>query len=253
MVKPESEYFVAWWELQEASGDRLDASGNGNTLDEIGNGVSRGSGHVGIYAADWDDNQGWLEAADAAWNTFGNESKTYFGWVNFRWMPVLQTFKATIIGKHNEPNDHEYALWLQQNRIYVAIARGGHVWEDTTYAGYGIMPEDTWFFFIYYYDADTNLLGQKWYDTSGDLYTQSSKANSTGFGTSADSLSFRLGRNEPGGSGNSNPYNGLMEQVGLYDGIFTADELLWMVNEGNGQTWKDISPEMLFSPQVIII
>lgn len=236
MEKPALGNFIWWWPLQEANGTRYDKIAGYQMADN--NTVLQAAGHVQTYSADFEkDNSEYLDIADAAWNTFGNESICMWAW--FR----AESFSdpQTLFGKWNESNDHHYgAFFVAGARPRVGIARAAHAWDDTAQGAAGVVLVDTWYLNYYYYDAAGNELGIKIYDTAGAVHTSGTTANITGFGPSIDNVTLQLGRNEPGGVGNSNFWDGRIEQFAGYKGLLTANELLWVVNGGAGQSYYDL-------------
>ena len=235
-VKPNPNNFVWWWPLQEASGSRYDKIGTYEMTDN--NTVTQAAGHVETYAAQFvRANDEFLSIADAAWNTFGNESICMWAWNR----PASFDNPNTVFSKYNDSNDREYAGYYQSNdRPTVGIARGGHVWETEVQSAAGVHPVDTWYLLYYEYDAVADLLKVQSYDTAGALVAGNTGANATGFGTSVDAVTLQIGANEPGGAGSANYFGGRIEQFACYQGLLTADELLWVINGGAGRSYADL-------------
>lgn len=56
---------ISWWQMDEASGTRVDAHGGGNNLTVDNTSVGSGTGHVHALAADFDASTDMLECASA--------------------------------------------------------------------------------------------------------------------------------------------------------------------------------------------
>lgn len=239
-TRPNADNFICYFPLQEASGSRYDEVASYEATDN--NTVGQGAGHVGNYAADFvRANNEYLSIADAAWNTFGNESLTMGLWFNPD--EISGSDRQSLLCKYNEPNDHEYGMYLESGgRGKSGIARGGHSWETILQSASGQLSTGNWYWFHWWYNADTNVLGHEVYNTSGTELLSATGGNSTGMGTSVDVLSLRIGANEPGGSGGSHYWDGKIEQAFLYAGTFSADHLTWMLNGGAGRKWSSINP-----------
>lgn len=227
---------VWWYRLNEASGARLDAHTGLYHLTDT-NTVLSAAGQMSGLAADFErGNSEFLTIADAVWNTFGNESVAWWGWFNIE----SQFGTDTLIGKYDDNNDKEYGIWFEAgNRPKVGVARGGHAWETEAQGASGIIALATWYFGHWYYNATTNLVGLAIYDTAGALVTSGSSANTTGMGTSVDAVAFRIGANQPGGGG-TNSFDGLAQQLGCAKIELTANNVQWLINDGNGRDYSEL-------------
>ena len=140
---------IAYWELEEASGTRVDAHG-GNNLTDNGS-VANATGKVG-NAADFSGSNS-LSRADNAALSAGTGSFTFAAWVKLDSKPAR---RMAIIAKLGS-NDLEYDLrWRNDDDRFEARISSGAGFANTAgmeATSAGAPTIGTWYFIVFWYDA----------------------------------------------------------------------------------------------------
>lgn len=248
MIMPDPKNFICWCPLDEASGNVLDqVKLRAFTTANLG----QGAGHASPHGRDWEQGTpSKCYIADAAWNTFGNESIVMGAWLkgetfNTTWDSGSYVYDLTaIIAKAISLNDHEYFLGFDDvYRPTFRMSNGtSHVWDTNAQGTSGQLSDGTAGLIIGGYNADDNQAFVKLYSTAGALLTSGVAADSVGFGTSGDSVPLWIGgQQETAAAGDGTHYwDGIIDETFIYKGIFSADNLEWIVNGGVGRTYSDL-------------
>lgn len=227
MTNPTTRDLVAWWGLEEASGDRVDSHDNSFDLIAIFN-PGNDTGKQG-NAVDLDGlNQTLYHVDDPALSMGGDIDFAIGLWIK----PHSIATNSPIISKWDEGGDQEWMIRQIDSRIrfYVRNAAG-----TTTYYvdadSFGDLSNNTWYFILAFYDESTNLM---WISVN-DVYNGTT-GPSTGVRDDTNRLYF--GREVDGGPPN---YNGLIDEVFIYrNRIPTTAEATWLYNSGSGRAYSEI-------------
>lgn len=217
---------VAYWQLEEASGNRADATGRGNTLaptNTPGNAAGRVSNAVQFVAASSQD----LHATSNADMQIGDNTATIACWAYLDTKTVERTVLCKYGGaaanweygiRYNATNDRFEFLWAKDALLTIAIA---------TASTFGSPSLATWYFIVAQHDPATDLI--KISVNNGAFNTA---ATSGGFNTS--SINFTVGAR---GSGGGNFMDGRVDEVGKWTRLLSAAEITSLYNGGNGTTY----------------
>jgi hypothetical protein len=217
---------IAFWELEEASGTRVDAHGTNDLTDN--NTVLQGTGKV-VSCADFErDNTEYLSRADNADLSTGDIDFTIAAWV------TLESFTAahTVWGKWGSTNGvREYWLycWTNLDRFQFTVQDGdGAVNADAL----GAPSTGTWYFIVCWHDATANTV---------NIQVNNGTVNSVSysFGIVDTTAPFHIGANAENGS--NHHWDGLIDQVGFWKRVLTADERTELYNSGNGLSYAAMS------------
>ncbi len=220
----------AWWSLDEESGTRVDSHGANDLADNAT--VLYAAGKVG-NAADFElSNSEYLDIADNASLSFGDEALTVGCWVYMETSAAVQTF----MGKwDNTANTREYRLRYDNgtDRFAFGVSTDGtnSVQEDADELG---APADaTWYFIIGWHDpvADTKNIQVNNGTVDSAAYANGANDNATG---------FLIGAQENGG-GHSGHADTLIDEAFVWRRVLTANEREWLYNGGLGRRYSELN------------
>ena len=218
---------TAFWELEEASGNRIDAVGSndltptnapGNAAGKVGNGVltDRASAKSLQCASDPAIVIGPADFAIQAW---------------FKPTVIHNDF-AMILAKGPGGAAEEWNLRLNPDNVITFIGTcdpGTTVWSATNFAA----VQNTWYHAIVNYTANLRV---RIY-VNGVVGALASADNLTNFGTGTNNLLV----GDRGGLG----FTGVIDQVGIWKGRqLSAEEIAWLYNDGNGRSFAEMEAGM---------
>jgi hypothetical protein len=207
---------VAYWKLDEASGNALDAVGS-NTLTDNGS-VGTGTGKIGncrTFSSSYFDH--------ANNSDFGlvDEDFTFAAWIK---PSSLGGFGNTILVKGDlSGGGVNYGLSVNTSgkAVFVVTATGvgsGSVTANT----FGALSAGTWYHVVGWHDSVNNIVGISVNAGTPDTTSYSS-------GTSNDALPFRLGSDA-----NFLPFAGSIDEVGFWKRALDSTDRTSLYNGGSG-------------------
>lgn len=229
-VNPTRADFEGYWNLDEASGNAIDASPNGHDLTETSGTIASADGGRDFEAGDTE----YFTKADHADLSFGDEAFTVGCWVKLE----AQTANRTFIGKYDHPNnDREYSLRYEYtgDRYEFLVSSDGTLGNSTTVNAdtYGAVPATTIAFVIAWHDPDTDKI---YISVNNGVADEAAHA-----GGCNDNISpFRLGAY--GGTTPSGYMDGILWSAFVARKIYTADEREWLYNSGTPRKWGELAP-----------
>jgi len=210
---------ISWWSLDEESGVRVDSHGGNNLVDN--NTVLYANGKVN-NAADFDvANQEYLSHIDNPDLSFGDEDFTIAYWVNHetlggvtqrhvaKWAAGTLEYMVSYKGP-----DNRFSFWVSDNGVNQAEENADVL---------GAPAVDTWYFIVAWHDSVANTINIQVNNGAID-----SGAHATGVNN--DTSLFAVGAS----SANVQWMNGLMDEVGLWRRVLTAEERATLYNDGDG-------------------
>ena len=240
---------ISFWELEEASGTRVDAvTASANDL-TANNTPGSAAGKVGTALSCTRDvpynsaTVEFLSRADNASLSVGDIDFTICCWVNHT--NVTAQGDADLLGEayvgkwNNTSNQRAYLLTLNitdhapNNRFTFNVSNDGTA---VTVLDHSTGPSaSTWYFVVAWHDATANTINLQINDGTAE-----NTAHTTGvFDNTAP---FRIGCLEVAGI-NYYPMAGLIDQVGFWKRTLTAAERTWLYNTGSGRTYAAILAE----------
>lgn len=249
MKMPPISDFIMWAGLEEASGNYKDFVDPSRAFTRES--VAQVAGLSSEYGGDFEQGTpSKCYIADAAWNTFGDESITIGAWIKpetflAEWDSGGWNYElSAIISKAISLNDHEYFLGFDASKRPVFHMSDGvsHGWDDSAIGALNSITNGNKALILGGYDADANEVFVKVYNAAGALVTSDTTAASPGFGTSADSVPLWIGgQQETAAAGDgTHHWDGVIDEPFIYRGIFSADEESWIVNGGDGRQYSDL-------------
>ena len=218
---------MAFWELEEASGTRNDSHGANHLTDN--NTVTSAAGKVGTCADFEKDNTEYLSIADNAALSAGDIDLTICAWVS------LETIIANplyIVSKRTDGGDDEYRLWAQglltEYFFRFSVWNGG---STTTIDNLTFAVVGAWYFVVAWHDATANTLNSQVNNSTID-----SVACTTGI--YAGPGEFRIGAQA---AASPFSFDGLIDQVGIWKRVLTADERTYLYNGGAGRAYAELT------------
>ena len=227
-TSPGTTNLKAWWPLDEASGNAIDAHGSNDLTDT--NTVGVATGKVGD-ARDF-------ELANTEYFTIADNTDLSTGDIDFSvgaWVYAESlTGDAQILSKWtNAGNQREYSL------MYIASTGNFRfrVSSDGTTAGvtaksatnFGTISTGVWYFVVGWHDAANNVIG-----ISVNNSTAETAAHTTGVfnGTSA----FEMGTRSA-----ADLWDGIIDESFMTKEALTSSHRDWLYNGGNGRSYANIS------------
>lgn len=215
---------IAYWKLDEASGSRADSHSTNTLTDSTSTGSA--AGKIGL-AADFElGSNNFLTIADNVDLSTGDIDFTMTCWLNMESQAAI----AYILGKYNTTgNQRAYTLVYvdSTDRLTWRVSNNGTAVVDTTADNFGAVPTATWMFVVMWHDATANAIG-----IQVNNGTANTTAHTTGVfdGTSAFQIGARVGST-------TDDYDGLVDEVGFWKRILTADEKTALYNAGAGLSY----------------
>jgi hypothetical protein len=225
---------MAWYPLDEASGNALDAH-NAHHMTETGGTIAAATGPGGVNGArdfELDDTE-YFVVADHADLSMGDIDFSLAAWVR---LEGPQNPRGIVFNKGFDTS-FEYSVifdgYDNTGKFIFRIASATNFVNFTSIAAddFGVAAGATWYLVVARHDATANTI-----DIGVNAGTQTSAAYSAGCWDGGNELSI-------GGSVEGTPLDGLMAQVGVWKKKLTSDEITWLYNSGNGRTYAAIVAE----------
>lgn len=223
---------IAYWPLNEASGDALDAHTNALHLTDTGS-VSSDTGKVYTLARQFDGNAAktLARAGDDALLSTGNVDFTLAVWIKFT---ALGAVAQHIAGKDDEVNREYRINWLAStNRISFRVFNGSSQ-IGIAVSSIGAPSTGVWYLIVAYHDSTTNQVGVQINGGTVDTGAVS--------GTVADTVTpFSIGRCS---TTVNSPSNALIGPVSFWKsaagggGVLTAAQRTALYNGGAGLAYS---------------
>lgn len=218
---------VAYYSMEEASGNAIDAHSTYDLTDN--NTVGTATGKVS-NARDFErSNSEWFSHADDAAFSRGDTDFTFAFWVQFE---SLNNF-ARLFSKTDSGN-FEYGLYIRDPSFGGTYDLRWHcsadgTGEGTVLASSSTVSASTWYFLCVWHDSSANQLG-----LAINAGTADTTSHSTGvYNGTAD---FRIGRNHDG-----QYHDGLIDEFGLWGRVLSGAERTELYNSGSGRDYTYIS------------
>lgn len=150
-TKPNVADLLAWWELDEASGDRADSYGAYTLTEHNGLGTAEGGANFNDADSDYLDNT----SADLSW---GDEEVTITGWI---WLDDVLNDYAIVSRNAAAGDNRQFTFqydaannWFQLDVSDDGTANDTEVTNSTKGNDAG-----EWIFFAFYHDPTGNEIG----------------------------------------------------------------------------------------------
>lgn len=210
---------VAYYSLDEGIGDAIDAHDDNDLTDNFS--VGSAAGKVG-NARDFEAATGhYLSIADNADLSMGDIDFTIQAWVNLE----SEAF-GRIVGKVD--STAEYFIFYDDgsDRFGFQVSPDGSAVTTVTANAFGAVTAATWYHIIAWHDASANEIR-----IVVNAGTSDGESHTTGVfnGTNQFTISHQ-----------GAPFDGLIDEVGVWKRVLTSEERTWLYNAGNGRSYADI-------------
>lgn len=222
-----SDNLESYWPLDEASGTRADAHGSNDLTDNNTVGSATGKQSNG---ADFETTSSeYLSLASNSSIQAGDIDFTFAFWVKFE----SRVEDAVLISKDvdSPANSRDYTIDYRQVeddiRFYVNGGAGGLVVASNV-----SFSDATWYFVVAWHNASANTL---------NLKIDNGSTQSTGTSGTAPEVSgapFRIGARAFASF--EGFFDGIIDEVGYWKRVLTADEITDLYNSGNGRDYAYI-------------
>jgi len=216
---------VSYWELEEASGTRVDSHGS-NDLTDV-NTVGQAAGIQGDGADFENTNTEYLTITDASQTGLGlSGSLSISCWVKFESTPSsgagfgivtkdnLTTASAYFLSVFNSSGT--LYLYNQVNRTTSIIVQNFASWAPST---------GVWYHLVLTFNASTGALICY---VNGSSYVTNTNASVTS--VQNNSLNFSIGAHHTG----TRPFDGVIDEVGIWSRALSASDVTTLYNSGSG-------------------
>ena len=239
---PLSASLVSYWELDEASGTRIDSNDlNKNHLTD-NNTVGQAVGKVG-NAAQFNSlsSRSLTRASNASLQT-GDIDQTICAWVYLDSKPATT---MRIAGKTDNTTGAGYAIDWQNTadrfsfRMWQA---GGGASLNAIASHFGAPALSTWYFVVARFDS---VSGNGIITVNDGTKSATAKSASPG----SDTVAFAIGANGDGTAF----FDGRIDQVGLWKRYLTDTEVTFLYNNGAGRTYAEVNGALLQTANIVSI
>ena len=210
---------ISYWKLDEASGNAIDAHGT-NTLTD-NNTVGTAAGKV-LTARDFEKNnsESFSIASNPSLQT-GDIDFTISCWIK----PETVELQFYVNKSGIAAADREYAVYNFNGILFFIYDPSGAIVQVAS----GVTPvPGTWYHIVAWHDSVANQIA-----ISVNNATPVTLSHSTGVRT--NNFQFELGARQNHGFF----YDGLLDEVGFWKRVLTADERTQLYNGGNGLSYDD--------------
>jgi hypothetical protein len=221
---------IAYWPLDESSGDAIDAHGNNDLTDT--NTVGATTGKVGGCRDFELGNAELFTIADNTDLSTGDIDFSVAAWVNLESKATTQA----IMARGDNGNNPEYVLQYEAGsdrfRFYVCSGAGFANVTIVTANNLGAVSTSTWYYVVAWHDSVGNTINIQVNDGTADTAAYSA-------GSYDSALWFGLGCEGFGPA----TFDGLMDEAAFWKKCLSAGERTFLYNSGNGRSYADIVAE----------
>jgi concanavalin A-like lectin/glucanase superfamily protein len=216
---------TGYWNLDEASGNRVDSTGLGSTEVEANGSVSSASGIVSSAASFVKANNRWLRCPSNSNVSMGNFDFSVSCWIKL----TTKAADTIFVGKCGATN----GTW----QITYKVATDRFVWQTWGLAAYGGYAEavanalgspstGTWYFIVCDHNATADTISVQ---VNNGTINSAAQTNGTYVEITND---FSMSNGDA-----AQQIDGLLDEVGLWKRILTTTERTSLYNSGAGLTY----------------
>ena len=213
---------ISWWSLDEESGERVDSHGSNNLTDVntvlYGAGKRNNAGDFEVGTSEY------LEIADNADLSFGDEDVTFAGWVK------LESKGATRcwLGKRVDGGGAlDYNLFFHNAGDDFRFGAAGAAVEANNLGSPSLA---TWYFIVCWHDAAGNTINIQVNNGTADSAATGGTPINDGAGYFAIGAEGR----------NGDYWDGLIDEVAVWNRVLTSGEKDWLYDSGAGRTYTEL-------------
>lgn len=214
--------------MEESSGDRLDATGNGNTLTS-NNSVGQTTGKIDFGTSYVAASSQFLSITDNSFVSLGDVDFTIGGWVYFTTKDASANGQRFMSKDDNSAN-REYLLGYETGAdkftCIVWTGGSGSGFQQVYASTFGSPSTATWYFLLAWYNATSNVLS---------ISVNNGAANTISFAGGAYDGAAPL---QVGGYNSTAQFvNGKIDEMGIWKQALSDDDRTALYNNGSGVTY----------------
>jgi hypothetical protein len=214
---------VAWYELDDTSGNRTDSHTGGYTLTEAGT-VATATAKVGTNAVSGFSGSNHLTNGNSAFN-FGDTDFYFTAWI----YPSTVAGNATVLGRWDfGESARSYTFLRVGSDIYWRVSADGSASVNAILSG--ALSVNTWHFIEGYHDAAGNEIGIA--IDGGSFVTTAHSSGVYSGGTVDFGIGVEFENNVAG-----NPWTGRIDNVTVHSRLLNSSERAELYNSGLGKAY----------------
>lgn len=223
---------TCFWELEEASGTRNDATATAMNLTD-NNTVTSTAGKVATGAQFTAANVEYLSHIDDPALRTGNIDFSLNGWINVTSFP---TGHMPVIFKTNTGTFYDYLAYtdLTTHKFVFQLANGATT-AVVAITSTTVITTGSWFFWSFKFNAASGVGSLKINNGTADTAAKTGTPGSAAGG-------LRIGGREDAINANES-FNGLQDQIGLWKRCLSDTEESFLYNGGDGRSYAAILSE----------
>ena len=211
---------AGWWKFDEGSGTDANDSAGSNDGTLYGD-PCWVTGKIGDYALDFDGVDDYVRIPDDDSISVGNQDYTISTWINPRSLTGPDG-GATIVSKVKDDSDKEYRLWIRDGDLWHEVEKNAS--NQAAYTTTAPVQTDSWQHIAVTFNSST---------TTPTLYYNGAVQTSINYiDTLPDQLNNDLYIGMTGGTYQTNEFNGLIDDVRIYDRALTSGEIQQLYQQG---------------------
>lgn len=218
---------ISYWKMDESSDNRSDSHAS-NTLTDI-NTVTSATGKINLAASFAVSNSELLRGPTLGGLDFGDEDFTFSVWVKIN----TKGANRGIYAKSDSPNSQKsYFLTFHNGadtfRAFFASNADGSTFITIDSANFGSPSTGTFYHVVVYHDSVNNEIGIIVNDGTPDT-----AAFTTGVNQQTTDA-FVIGMNGWSGVAGDNPFDGEIDEVGVWGKVLSSADITALYNSGSG-------------------
>jgi hypothetical protein len=217
---------ISFWELEEASGTRVDAvTATGNDLTDH-NTVGSTTGKVGNAAVFVEADQHYLSHVDNASLSTGDIDFSFSAWIYLTDLSPTEPFLDVVCKSNGTTYEYELAWTKATNRVSFYVEGPSFVNATVIASNFGNLSAATWYHVVAWHDSVNDIIGIRINDSQTNTvsYSSGSKDTSYTFCMSSTNGGFAF-------------WNGRIDQVGFWKKVLSAGEITQLYNGGAGLSY----------------
>lgn len=223
---------VAYWDLDEASGTRVDDPGANDLTDN--NTVTSNTGIISNAGQFTAANSEYLSRSDNTDLSTGNIDFTFVAWAYLD----SKGANRSIVSKYSSSANREYNVYYgtTADRFIFEVSNDGTAVTTVTANNLGIPATSTWYFVVAWHDATNDTLNIQVNNGTVDSVSYSA-------GVFDSTAPFMIGARN-----GAMFWNGRIDEVGFWKRTLTAGERTQLYNSGAGCTYNFAACEATATP-----
>lgn len=229
---------IAWWELNESSGNRTDSSSNSVVLTQVGGPISGGSAKISNGIILTENNAQWLSSSNSLLNLTGTQY--WQCWVNLDSTFTVNNPVVFSKFRFDGADERQYVLrYNNSNSAFeFSVSSDGTSSTEVNVLSSSVST-NTAYFVEGYFDSINQQIGIA---VDGGAFTVQATTFSSLHSSTAE---FRLGAYDNPSVSQVRPWKGWIDELVFYDRLLNSAERAASYNSGNGTAYPTPSVNLL--------